>query len=59
MPEHPPEHAALEEQVRDPRIDHALGADERRARRREQLLEAGLEVLGTEGWSATTMTAAR
>ena len=34
-----------------------VSADERRARRREQLLDAGLEVLGTEGWSGATMTA--
>lgn len=31
--------------------------EERRARRRSQLLEAGLELLGTEGWHATTVTA--
>lgn len=31
--------------------------DERRARRRSQLLEAGLELLGTRGWRATTVTA--
>jgi AcrR family transcriptional regulator len=31
--------------------------EERRARRRAQLLEAGLELLGTEGWQATTVTA--
>jgi AcrR family transcriptional regulator len=30
-------------------------ADERRAERRERLLEAGLELLGTEGWQATTV----
>ena len=34
-----------------------LSAEDRRARRREQLLDAGLDLLGTEGWSATTMTA--
>ena len=34
-----------------------VSAEDRRARRREQLLDAGLELLGTEGWSATTMTA--
>ncbi len=28
-------------------------ADERRAERRERLLQAGLEVLGTDGWQAT------
>jgi AcrR family transcriptional regulator len=32
-------------------------AEERRFRRRAQLLEAGLELLGTEGWQATTVTA--
>ena len=34
-----------------------VSADERRARRREQLMDAGLEVLGTEGWNGATMTA--
>lgn len=34
-----------------------VSAEDRRARRREQLLDAGLDLLGTEGWSATTMTA--
>lgn len=32
-------------------------ADQRRDQRRERLLEAGLDLLGTEGWRATTMTA--
>jgi AcrR family transcriptional regulator len=32
-------------------------ADERRAERRERLLDAGLEVLGTAGWQATTVRA--
>lgn len=32
-------------------------AEERRARRRARLLDAGLELLGTEGWQATTVTA--
>ncbi len=32
-------------------------AGERRARRRAQLLEAGLELLGTGGWQAATVTA--
>jgi AcrR family transcriptional regulator len=30
-------------------------ADERRAERRERLLDAGLDLLGTEGWQATTV----
>jgi AcrR family transcriptional regulator len=30
-------------------------ADERRARRRSALLEAGLELLGTKGWAGTTV----
>jgi AcrR family transcriptional regulator len=34
-----------------------VSAEDRRARRREQLLNAGLDLLGTDGWSATTMTA--
>lgn len=32
-------------------------ADERRADRRERLLDAGLDLLGTEGWQATTVRA--
>ena len=32
-----------------------IPADQRRAGRRERLLEAGLDVLGTEGWQATTV----
>ena len=39
------------------RIYGGVSADERRARRRAQLLDAGLELFGTEGWSGTTMTA--
>jgi AcrR family transcriptional regulator len=39
------------------RMYRGLDADERRARRRERLLESGLELLGTEGWQATTVTA--
>lgn len=39
------------------RIYGGVSAADRRARRREQLLDAGLELLGTRGWSATTMTA--
>ena len=34
-----------------------VSADERRARRRALLLEAGLELLGTQGYATTTMTA--
>ena len=34
-----------------------VSAKDRRSRRREQLLDAGLDLLGREGWSATTMTA--
>jgi AcrR family transcriptional regulator len=33
------------------------GAEERHARRRSLLLEAGLELLGTKGWRATTVSA--
>lgn len=32
-------------------------ADERRAQRRERLLAAGLEVIGTRGWAGTTVRA--
>src|SRR5688500_17768138 len=38
------------------RIYGGVSAEDRRATRREQLLEAGLELLGTEGWAGTTMT---
>lgn len=34
-----------------------MSAQQRREQRREQLLEAGLDVLGTQGWRRTTMTA--
>jgi AcrR family transcriptional regulator len=34
-----------------------VGADERRATRRGQLLAAALELVGTEGWQATTVRA--
>ena len=39
------------------RVYGGISADDRRAKRREQLLDAGLELLGTVGWSGTTMTA--
>lgn len=32
-------------------------ADERRAQRRKQLIDAGLEVIGTQGWANTTVRA--
>lgn len=38
------------------RMYGGMAADERRARRRQRLLEAGLDLLGTEGWQATTVT---
>lgn len=34
-----------------------VSAEQRRDQRREQLLEAGLDLLGTQGWRQTTMTA--
>lgn len=34
-----------------------ISAQQRRDQRREQLLEAGLDLLGTRGWRQTTMTA--
>lgn len=40
-----------------PRTYRGVPAEERRAHRRERLLAAGLELLGTEGWQATTVTA--
>jgi AcrR family transcriptional regulator len=39
------------------RVYGGVSADDRRARRREQLLDAGLELLGKRGWAGTTMTA--
>ena len=39
------------------RVYAGLAGDERRARRRARLLEAGLELLGTRGAHATTVTA--
>jgi AcrR family transcriptional regulator len=39
------------------RIYSGLASDERRARRREQLLESGLDLLGTGGWQAATVGA--
>jgi AcrR family transcriptional regulator len=32
-----------------------VSADERRAQRRRRLLDAGLEIVGTQGWSAATL----
>ncbi len=39
------------------RIYGGVSAQDRRSKRREQLLDAGLELLGTAGWQGTTMTA--
>lgn len=39
------------------RVYRGQAADERVAARRVRLLEAALELLGTEGWQATTVTA--
>jgi AcrR family transcriptional regulator len=39
------------------RIYRGAASKDRRSRRRSQLLEAGLQLLGTEGWQATTVTA--
>jgi len=39
------------------RIYRGEGATDRQARRRRRLLDAGLEILGREGWRATTVTA--
>ena len=39
------------------RVYAGMAAEERRARRRARLLEAGLELLGTKGAQATTVTA--
>jgi AcrR family transcriptional regulator len=39
------------------RVYGGVSAEDRRARRREQLLDAGLELVGTEGYARTTMTA--
>jgi AcrR family transcriptional regulator len=40
-----------------PRVYGGVAASERRAARRQRLLGAGLDLLGTEGWSATTVRA--
>jgi len=37
------------------RVYGGLTAEERREERRRRLLDAGLEVMGTDGWSATTV----
>ncbi len=36
-------------------VYRGVSADDRRAERRERLLDAGFEILGTEGWQATTV----
>jgi AcrR family transcriptional regulator len=40
-----------------PRTYGGVSGGERQAGRREKLLEAGLELLGRDGWSATTVRA--
>lgn len=39
----------------EPRTYGGVSADERRARRRAALIEAGLDLLGTGGWTSTTV----
>jgi AcrR family transcriptional regulator len=39
------------------RLFRGQSADQRRATRRAQLLDAALELIGSDGWSAATMTA--
>lgn len=36
-------------------VYRGVSADDRRAERREKLLDSGLEILGTESWQATTV----
>jgi AcrR family transcriptional regulator len=43
--------------AQEPRRYRGLTASERRAQRREQLLEAGLELFGTQGYDNTTIRA--
>jgi AcrR family transcriptional regulator len=43
--------------AQEPRRYRGLTAGERRARRREQLLDAGLELFGTQGYANTTIRA--
>ena len=43
--------------AQEPRRYRGLTASERRARRREQLLDAGLELFGTQGYANTTIRA--
>ena len=40
-----------------PRVYGGVQASERSAARRQRLLDAGLDLLGTDGWSATTVRA--
>jgi AcrR family transcriptional regulator len=40
-----------------PRLYRGISSSERRARRRERLLEAGLELFGTEGYAGTSIRA--
>jgi AcrR family transcriptional regulator len=44
-------------QTRNPTRWVGLSADDRRAERRELLLDAAFELLGTEGWTGTTVRA--
>lgn len=43
--------------VKQPRVYNGLTADERAARRREKLVEAAIELMGSRGAAATTVTA--
>jgi AcrR family transcriptional regulator len=51
------EPAAQAPPTQAPRLYRGLSAAQRRAQRREQLLEAGLELFGTQGYAATSIRA--
>jgi AcrR family transcriptional regulator len=48
---------ATESPARPPRLYRGLSAEERHAQRRERLLEAGLELFGTQGYAASSIRA--
>ncbi len=59
MPNTSPDRTAADadQQPRNPTRWVGLSADDRRADRRELLLDAAFELLGTEGWAGTTVRA--
>ena len=49
--------AATESPARAPRLYRGLSAADRHAQRRERLLQAGLELFGTQGYAASSIRA--